>query len=97
MLLTHLDALVIDKMPETHPLSTMLRILRRLVADLTSAMYNTSNLSLALPSLLEQAWIFNAKMLFDHFDPELIQLYWCIFWDSCSINLPSPIVDVAVQ
>lgn len=97
MLLAHLDALVIDRMPETHPLSTMLRILRRLVADLTSAVYNTSNLSLALPSLLEQAWIFNAKMLFDHFDPELIQLYWCIFWDSCSINLPSPIVDVAVQ
>lgn len=99
MLLTHLDALVVYKMPETHPLPTMLRTLRRLVADPASGVLNTIDLlgSSALPSLLEQAWIFNAKMLFDHFDPELIQLYWCIFWDSCSIHLPSPIVDVAVQ
>lgn len=99
MLLAHLDALVVYKMPWTHPLSTMLRTLLRLLADQTGVVTNTSGLTdtLALSSLLEQGWIFNAKMLFDHFDPELIQLYWCIFWDSCSINLPSPIVDVAVQ
>lgn len=99
MLLSHLDSLVIHKMPETHPLSKMLRTLRRLVADPTNTAPNTSSLSdsLALPLLLEQAWIFNAKMLFDHFDPDLIQLYWRIFWDSCSISLPSPIVGVAVQ
>ncbi|KAI8630636.1 hypothetical protein F5Y19DRAFT_483964 [Xylariaceae sp. FL1651] len=97
MLVAHLDAWVSEKIPENHPLSTMLRSLRRLVADPMSTEPSTSSLYLALPSLLEQAWIINAEILFDYFDPELIQLYWCIFWDSCSINLPSPVVDVAVQ
>lgn len=99
MLLSHLDSLVLHKVPETHPLSTILRTLRRLVVDPTNTVPDTNSLSdsLALSSLLEQAWIFNAKMLFDHFDPNLIQLYWRIFWDSCSISLPSPIVGVAVQ
>ncbi|RFU35723.1 hypothetical protein B7463_g573, partial [Scytalidium lignicola] len=54
-------------------------------------------LSRALPSLLEQAWIFNAKILFDHFDPGLLHIYCRIFWDSCSINLPTAIIDTTVQ
>ncbi|KAL9612769.1 MAG: hypothetical protein Q9167_002654 [Letrouitia subvulpina] len=50
-----------------------------------------------LPSLLEQAWAVNARMLFDHFDPELIELYCQLFWDSCSTNLPGPVANVAVH
>jgi hypothetical protein len=124
MLLAHLIALADGRMPEAHPLSTILRSLQGLVANLTSAASSPSSpspsfssssrsastgsdgtmitvdpwlLSRALPSLLEQAWIFNAKILFDHFDPGLIQLYCHIFWESCSINLPAAIVDAAVQ
>lgn len=124
MLLAHLIALANGRMPEAHPLSTMLRSLRGLVANLTSTASKSSSpspqfssssrssstgrnramttvdpllLSCALPSLLEQAWIFNAKILFDHFDPGLIQLYCRIFWDSCSLSLPAAIVDAAVE
>ncbi|KAK4948599.1 hypothetical protein LTR10_012603 [Elasticomyces elasticus] len=50
-----------------------------------------------LPSLLERAWILNAKTLFDHFDPRLILLYCDVIYDSCSIPPPSDIASVAGQ
>lgn len=49
-----------------------------------------------LPSLLEQGWILNAKILFDHFEPKLMELYCQLWCDSCSIELPGAIVDAAV-
>jgi hypothetical protein len=54
-------------------------------------------LSRALSSLLERAWILNAEILFDHFDPRLFQLYFCIPWDSCSISPPVAIFGAADQ
>lgn len=120
MLLAHLIALANGRIPEAHPLSSMLRGLQDLVADITNSPSNSDNclsssaassinsygtvntiepwiLSHALPSLLEQAWVFNAKIVFDHFDPGLMQLYCNIFWDSCSISLPTAIVGGADQ
>lgn len=122
MLLAHLIALADKRMPETHPLSTMLRGLRCLVADIKNTSSNSSKplpsvlspsrvsstsnegatdtvdtwlLSRALLTLIDQAWVFNAKFLFDNFDPRLIQLYCCISWDCCSISLPTAIVSAA--
>jgi hypothetical protein len=119
MLLVHLIALAKnDRMPEAHPLSTMLQALWRLAEDRRDLVPSSSpsfwsslsgpstsggtiiavdTFSHAFLSLLEQAWISNAQILFDHFDPELIQLYWCLLWDSCSIKLPVAIVDPVVQ
>lgn len=54
-------------------------------------------LSRALASLLERAWVLNAEILFDHFDPRLFQLYFCINCDSCSISLPAAIFGAADQ
>ncbi|KAK4691714.1 hypothetical protein P7C71_g5343, partial [Lecanoromycetidae sp. Uapishka_2] len=122
MLLTHLVALADGRMPDAHPLPTMLRSLRGLIASLISEASNPSSPSSSipssspsflsnsdgatttvdpcllvstLPSLIGHAWTLNAKMLFDHFDPELIELYCQLFCDSCSINLPGPVADAA--
>ncbi|EPE32440.1 hypothetical protein GLAREA_07573 [Glarea lozoyensis ATCC 20868] len=119
MLLVHLIALAKNyRMPEAHPLSTMLQALWRLAEDrrdlvpssspsLWSSLSGSSTsggtiiavdtFSHAFLFLLEQAWISNAQILFDHFDPELIQLYWSLLWDSCSIKLPVAVVDPVVQ
>jgi hypothetical protein len=54
-------------------------------------------LSRAFPSVLERAWVLNAEIFFDHFDPRLFQLYLCILWDSSSIGTPAAIVNTATQ
>ena len=92
MLLAHLIALADGRMLKTHPFLTMLRSLQILVANLI-----TNGSIMSLPVLLEQAWILNAKLLFDHFDPRLFPLYLHIHWDSWSMNLPSFIVSAANQ
>lgn len=53
--------------------------------------------SLAVSSILEQAWRLNAKIIFDHFDPRFFQLYFYLHWESCSIGLPSTIIGTAKQ
>lgn len=63
----------------------------------TTTTVEPSLLVRTLPSLLEQAWILNAKMLFCHFDPELLELYCQLCCDSCSIKLPGAIADTAVH
>ncbi|KAI1625894.1 hypothetical protein EDD37DRAFT_320814 [Exophiala viscosa] len=50
-----------------------------------------------LQTLLERAWILNAEILFDHFDPRLILLYCSVICDSCSILPPSGIVGIVDQ
>ena len=124
MLLAHLVALAEERMPDAHPLSTMLRSLRGFVASMISLASNPSSPSSSisssvssslntsddattivdtcllvrtLPSMLEQAWTLIAKMLFDHFDPELIELYCQLCCDSFSIDLSGPIADAAVH
>ncbi|KAK3046156.1 hypothetical protein LTR09_012340 [Extremus antarcticus] len=47
--------------------------------------------------LLEEAWILNAEIVFGHFDPEFSQLYFQLYWESCSINLPSGIIGTVKQ
>lgn len=54
-------------------------------------------LSHALSALLEQAWISNTKIIFDHFDPGLLPLYCGVYWDSCSIQIPVAIVNPVIQ
>jgi hypothetical protein len=49
-------------------------------------------LARTLPSLLERAWSLNAEILFDHFDPRLLEFYCGIVWESCSIGPPAAIV-----
>ena len=124
MVLAHLVALAEKKMPDAHPLTTMLRSLRGFVASMISlasipsspsssvSSSSLSSLSISdgatttvdnyflvrtLPSMLEQAWSLIAKMLFDHFDPELIELYCQLCCDSCSIELPKIVADAAVH
>jgi hypothetical protein len=94
-LLAHLIALADGQMTETHPLSAMLRGLRELVGTMTTV--DPWPLSNALPFLLERAWILNAEILFNHFDPRLFQLYCCIHWDSCSINPPAAIMFSQIE
>lgn len=43
--------------------------------------------------LLEQAFIANASVLFDRFDPAYSQLYFNMVWDACSLNLPMSIMS----
>ena len=53
--------------------------------------------SRTISHLLEDAWVLNAEMLFDHFDLRLSQLYFHLHWESCSIGLPSAIIGAAKQ
>jgi hypothetical protein len=48
-----------------------------------------------LSSFLQQAWIINAEILFHHFDPRLLQLYFRILWNSNSIDPPATIISAA--
>ena len=123
MLLVHLIALVDGRMPNNHPLSTMLHSLRGLVGSLRSGrpspkeyppspsssfiqLHFISNdklttkswlryLSQTLSPLLERAWILNAEIIFDNFDPRLFHLYSSIHWDSCSVSPPAAMLGAA--
>ncbi|KAF1850820.1 uncharacterized protein K460DRAFT_400862 [Cucurbitaria berberidis CBS 394.84] len=90
ILLAHLIALADNRVAETHPLPSMLRSLRGLVA--TGSLFDPSLHDSDLTSLLQRAWILNAEILFDHFDTRLFHLYDHVLWDSCSINIPAHIV-----
>lgn len=61
------------------------------------ATFNSLQLSRALTPLIEQAWNVNAEILFNKYDPHLLNLYCRMMWDSCSIGPPSFIVDAADQ
>jgi hypothetical protein len=65
--------------------------------DRTTTTAGRCPLSRALSSLLERAWILNAEILFDHFDPRLFQLYFRINCDLCSISPPAGIFGGADQ
>jgi hypothetical protein len=54
-------------------------------------------LSHALSSLLEQAWVINAEILFQRFDPRLFHLYFRLIWESCSIGPPIAIIGATKQ
>jgi hypothetical protein len=57
--------------------------------------------SLLLPgavlSLLEQAWILNADIIINQFDPRLFELYFRINWDGCAIDPPTALVRAVDQ
>ncbi|KAK4215444.1 hypothetical protein QBC37DRAFT_372075 [Rhypophila decipiens] len=103
MLLVHLDGLVGSrfKVPETHPLSTILRLLKRLAAEGKTTQKDGGETHYPInphtATLLEQAWGLNAKLIFDNFDPSLLHVYWYLGWDSCSINLPPHVVNVILE
>ncbi|KAM7184964.1 hypothetical protein V8F20_012001 [Naviculisporaceae sp. PSN 640] len=108
MLVGHVEGLVLARThsdaPETHPLPTMLRLLRRLVTTTTVTTSNQNSTSAPSPatittiaSLLEQAWNLNVKMLFDHFSPDMLHLYWHISWDSCSIGLAPHVLTTVMK
>jgi hypothetical protein len=65
--------------------------------DRTTTTAGRCPLSRALSCLLERAWILNAEILFDHFDPRLFQLYFRINCDLCSISPPAGIFGGADQ
>lgn len=53
-------------------------------------------ISRGLPSLIERAWRLNAEIIFDHFDPRLLPVYFDMQWESVSIE-PSPVLLGAVD
>ena len=125
ILLAHLIALINGRVAHSHPLSTMLHHLQRLVVSLASGAFTTGSSSFssssssspstpvgqnattkpshsslfshAIPPLLKEAWVLNAELLFDHFDPRLFWLYFHLHWESCSIGVPSGIIDMTKQ
>ncbi|KAM7185854.1 hypothetical protein V8F20_011625 [Naviculisporaceae sp. PSN 640] len=105
MLIVHLDALVANKFKvhEKHPLTTILRLLRRLTGASSASVnrtHSTTNplkLNPEVAPLLEQAWNLNAKLMFENFSAKLLHVYWYLSWDSCSINLPSHVNAVILK
>lgn len=95
MLLAHIIGLADGRLIKTHPLSSMLRSLQKLVEGMTTVDHWLP--SSALPYLLEQAWTLNAEILFQNFDTRLFQLYCNIRWESCSINPPKAIMFTQLE
>ncbi|KAM7187461.1 hypothetical protein V8F33_011201 [Rhypophila sp. PSN 637] len=98
MLLAHLDALVVNrfKIPEAHPLPTLLRLLKRLATESKTTKDGATHYPINphTATLLEQAWGLNAKLIFDNFDPSLLHVYWYLSWDTCSISLPTHVMHM---
>lgn len=49
----------------------------------------------ALSILLKQAWVLNAELLFDRFDPRLCQLYFRVHLESCSVDPSAALISAA--
>lgn len=81
MLVRHLVALADGQMMgKTHPLVVILDSLGQLSSG--ASLYS------GLLFLLEKAWILNAGILFEKFNPRLIMMYSRMDWESCSIAPP---------
>ncbi|KAM0438740.1 hypothetical protein ACHAPT_001498 [Fusarium lateritium] len=82
MLLLHLTELARNRFTPAHPVMQMLHGLRTLLEGWRKD---------SLPpqaTVLEQAWMLNANMLFNNFDPRLLLLYYRLVWDSALVRLP---------
>ncbi|KAK3386132.1 hypothetical protein B0H63DRAFT_544732 [Podospora didyma] len=98
MLLTHLIAMAnTQPFPATHPLPRMLRGLRGLLAKTATVATIATTSPSDMASLVKQAWILNAEILFAHFDPRLLPLYFNLLWESCAIGPPAAMISPAFQ
>jgi hypothetical protein len=111
LLLVHLHGLVDRRMSPNHPLPTILRSLRTWLTNnldcsssspinsLSSSfgVGTSKNLSKTMSSVIEQAWIINAEILFNRFDQRLFRLYTRVHFDACSLNPPSAIISASKQ
>lgn len=69
------------------------RLLRSYSPDLSDSVNDEMTSSqLYLSYLLKQAWILNAEIVFDNFDPTWFRLYLYLHWESCSVPLPLTII-----
>lgn len=53
--------------------------------------------SQTISPVLKEAWILNAEYVFNHFDPSFSQIYFQLYWESCSIALPPGIISTVKQ
>jgi hypothetical protein len=111
LLLVHLHSLVDRRMSPNHPLPTILRSLRTWLTndpDCSSSSPKSSssssfdigtstNLSKTVSSVIEQAWILNAEILFNRFDQRLFRLYTRVHFDACSLIPPPAIISASKQ
>ncbi|KAK3386472.1 hypothetical protein B0H63DRAFT_136898 [Podospora didyma] len=98
MLLTHLIAMAnTQPFPTTHPLPRMLRGLRGILAETATVAAIATTSPSEMASLVKQAWVLNAEILFAHFDPRLLPLYFNLLWESCAIGPPADMFSPAFQ
>ncbi|KAH8170199.1 clr5 domain-containing protein [Sarocladium implicatum] len=110
MLLTHMTALVQRRYTRPHPLSFTLRHLRDFVGSFMNGSCLAVSSGETSPSapdtpgvttpdchvleILEKVWLLNSKMLFDHLDIGLTELYEHIKIDVCPVTPPAVAPDI---
>ncbi|KAK3326131.1 hypothetical protein B0H66DRAFT_550148 [Apodospora peruviana] len=85
MLVAHLVALAESRMLLGGTMHPLIMILRSLGGFITAGRTDDPAM---ISSLLERAWVLNAEIVFENFDPRLIMVYSRMDWESCSIDPP---------